>query len=114
MPAEVEEILWRSRADMWACCPDAPAGGQPLLDSYFSTRAASFPGTPVSTWHRLAALTLGNFGAAPGADNHTYEVYHFGVNFIVHLVAQAMCTAHLAPGYLSESSVTTWLFASGF
>ncbi len=84
--AEVESILWRSMAELWASSPPIPGGAHTLLESYFATRAASFPSGPPVDASTLAARILAGRGAAPDIDEQPHELFHPGVRFVAHLL----------------------------
>ena len=64
-----------------------------LLDNYFVRRRPAFPNAPEPRWAPLATLVLVAGGSAGGYDQELYEAYHYGVNFVVFLLAQAMHAA---------------------
>ena len=88
-PTAVDQALWDSRADIWGSAPPVPHGGRALLRAYFRGRSAIFPAAMPVRRAVLLGRILAGAGSAPGVDDEPYEVYHYGANFMVCLLAQA-------------------------
>ena len=95
-PNRMEEVLWQSRADIWATAPPGPACGEALLRAYFAHRPALGNVTP-PTWDQLLAAVLNPGGSAPGHDGIPYEAFHHGARFVACLLGQAFHAAALSP-----------------
>ena len=94
-PGVMDTLLWNSRKDIWTKKPPESPAGTPLLDHYFATREPLIlPDRPGPVYHDIAQHVLHNKGSAAGVDNRPYEVYHQGVGFTTHLLAQAAYVAH--------------------
>ena len=88
-PGAITEALWQHRAELWTSVPEVTGGARAVLAAYFEHRTAVFPQRPPVGRARLSQLILRGKGAAPGADQEPYEVYHYGVDFVASLLAQA-------------------------
>ena len=93
-PANMERVLWESRADIWGTCPSLPPEADRLHAHYRQGRPQmQLPQRPRPSWKRIATLVLTPAGSAPGVDGEPYEAYHCGVRFVTCLLAQAMYAA---------------------
>jgi len=92
-PARIDALLWKSRAALWTSAPDAPLHGDRILSRYFEERRAVFPSQANPKFARVAGAILAARGSAPGLDGVPYELFHYGVNFVARLVAQAFYAA---------------------
>jgi hypothetical protein len=96
-PGDIQETLWESRAPLWQSVAEtAPAAG-PLLGAYASELPKDVaPGLSPPSFSQIARCILRAGGSAPGCDGWPYEVYHMGVNFTAHLLAQAFHAAGIS------------------
>ena len=93
-PADIEALLWQSRAPIWDAVPDKPAAADRLLDSYFATRAALHPPTLDDVTNlALANSVLHGKHSAPGGDGMPYEFLHGGLAFVVPLLGGLLRTS---------------------
>jgi hypothetical protein len=97
-PGAITEALWQHRADLWTSVPEVTAGARAVLDAYFEQRTAVFPQRPPIGRARLSQLILRGKGSAPGEDQEPYEVYHYGVDFVASLLAQAFHATEMEGG----------------
>ena len=94
-PELVQDILWTSRADIWATIHPHSQKGAAVLSAYTTGRVAELPSRPTPSLEEIAGAILAAGNAAPGPDGWPYEVFHCGVNFTAHLIGQAiLSTGH--------------------
>ena len=101
-PELVQDILWNSRAEIWASIHPHSDAGAPILSAYAKDRAAPLPPHPAPALEDIAGAILAAGDAAPGPDGWPYEIFHCGVNFTAHLIGQAI---------LSTRGDTSWVDA---
>ena len=101
-PGEMDEVLWRSREDVWATTPPAPGCGDRILHSYFSGRP-NLTHIEVPTWKLLKQTVMDPSGSAPGQDGIPYEVLHHGCAFVSCLLGQAFHAARTSNTNIEEA-----------
>ena len=102
-PVRVEELLWRSRQELWTSVPDTPAVAHSLLQRYIQGRKCRLAAQPVISQSRIAGAILAARGSAPGVDNVPYELYHYGLRFVTALLAAAFQAAADGSGHLGRA-----------
>ena len=99
-PGVLDGMLWSSRSRLWPSTPDCPGNAQAIIDQYALGRARGGGDIAIPGRRLIAQQILRAGGAAAGLDGKPYEVFHFGVEFVVCLLGQgfhaaAACEASL-------------------
>ena len=92
---EMDDTLWRSRAEVWASTPPAPECGQAILNAYFTNRPI-LDRIETPSYSKLTGVVVQPAGSAPGHDGIPYEAFHHGVHFVACLLGQALHAARIS------------------
>ena len=79
-------------------------GGRSLLEAEFRTRRATLAKVPCVSAARVHGRILAFGGSAPGANGIPYELYRWGVHFVVAFLLQALLASQDALKPLKRSS----------